>query len=350
MVDEGVGSDGGWRKKDTGRRQIMEIASTKETSATTKPLDITSSSTTTQDQDSKATDSKAGVGFEDFMKSALAGTGKTQVSEEELFASLVEQRIGEVSPEAATFYATEKAKLMGTMLTPGGHVPMEDVALAALNATVASGAITEADGMRINGEAFAGAQLDSDLENLFDDKGGEGDPTIAVASIEEAMGKLKLFMDSMKAGTLTAVDRALSVGSTGQQIKAAASAASGAAAGEVGSSDTGASSSVTGSQSMDGGGGFVWKPVSESDGKLAVVLPKALSGAVDRVEIHSSLPPSDATKLAEGNFKGDANGGRPHFRFSKPGADFGDNVHVVAFKNDGTTVTWDIGDGGKRYD
>jgi hypothetical protein len=86
----------------------------------------------------------------------------------------------------------KKRKLMTSMAKPNGHIPMEDVALQALNATVASGKITEADGMRINGEAFMGAQLDSDMENLFDDKGGENDPTKAVASVDEAMNKLKL--------------------------------------------------------------------------------------------------------------------------------------------------------------
>ena len=148
----------------------MEITATKDNSATTKPLAITSSSPVDQSQDSSSKPATSATGFEEFMKSALGGMGKSQVSEEELFASLVEQRISEVSPEAATFYASEKAKLMTSMAKPNGHVPMEDVALQALNATVASGKITEADGMRINGESFAGAQLDADLENLFDDK------------------------------------------------------------------------------------------------------------------------------------------------------------------------------------
>lgn len=323
----------------------MEIASTTDTSATTKPLDITSSSATTQNQDTSTTKAPEAGSFEEFMKKALGSTGKTQVSEEELFASLLEQRVSEVSPEAAAFFAGEKAKLMTSMAKPDGFVPMEDVALQALNATVASGAITEADAMRVNGEAFAGAQLDADLENLFDDRGGEGDPTISVSSIDEAMGKLKIFMDSMHAGTVKSTDRPLNVGATGHQLKGNPGAST-----SVGASDTGATSSVTGSQDMDGSGGFVWKPVSESDGKLVIVLPKELKGSIDRVEIHSSLPPSEATKLDGGRFTGNNNGERPHFRFSKPGAEYGDNVHVVGFKNDGSTVTWDIGDGGQRYD
>lgn len=324
----------------------MEITSNTDNSATTKPLNITDSSAVDQQADSNSTPSTSGAGFEDFMTKALGGMGKSQVSEEELFASLIEQRISEVSPEAAAFYAGEKAKLMTSMAKPDGHIPMEDVALQALNATVASGTIDEADAMRINGEAFAGAQLDGDLTNLFDDRGGEGDPTIAVASIEEAMSKLKLFMDSVTSGTFKGAERPLNVGATGQQMTGGGSAASG----DVGSSNTGASSSVSGSQGMDGSGGFVWKPVSESDGNLVVVLPTSLAGAIDKVEIHSSLPPTDATKLDDGRFTGNNNGERPHFRFPKPGSEYGDNVHVVAYKNDGTQVDWTIGDGGQRYD
>lgn len=321
----------------------MEIQSTKETSATTKPLAITGTSSSTQDQSTSSQEVTQTGGFEDFMKKALTGMGKSEISEEELFASLLEQRINEVSPEAGAFYAGEKAKLMTSMAKPNGHIPMEDVALQALNATVASGKITEADGMRINGEAFMGAQLDSDMENLFDDKGGENDPTKAVASVDEAMNKLKLFMDSMTAGTLKSEARPLGVGATGHQLLSSAGVA-------ASTSSAVGSSSAEGSQAMDGGGGFVWKPISDSDGKLAIVLPKELKGLIDKVEIHSALPPSEATKLGSGRFAGDANGDRPHFRFPEPGASYGDNVHVVAYKNDGSTLTWDISDGGQRHD
>src|SRR5690606_6805779 len=106
-----------------------------------------------------------------------------------------------------------------------------------------------------------------------------------------------------------------------------------------------------GAQSMDGSGGFLWKPKSENDGKLVVLLPKDFKGMIDRVEIHSQLPPEEATKLGQGRFSGDTqNGGRPHFRFDKPGESYGSDVHVVVFKDDGSTATWQIGDGGQRYD
>jgi hypothetical protein len=51
------------------------------------------------------------VALKTFMKKALTGMGKSEVSEEELFASLLEQRLSEVSPEAGAFYAGEKAKV-----------------------------------------------------------------------------------------------------------------------------------------------------------------------------------------------------------------------------------------------
>ncbi len=338
IVDEAGG------KQEKRGRKFMSVTAATENSSTNKPLEITSNSSIDQVQTVQDTENSSGSSFDDFMKSALGATGKNQVSEEELFASLIEQRLNELSPEAASFYAGERTKLQASMTKPNGYVPVEEAALKALNSTVASGQITEEDGARINGEAFAGAQLDDDLENLFDDRGGDGDTTIAVASIDEAMAKLKLFMDGMKSGTLTSTDRPLSAGATGGQLTNSG-----------GSSETGgipgSGSSISGSQAIDGSGGFVWKPVSESDGNLVVLLPTELKGLISKVEIHSSLPPSEASKLAEGKFSGDDdNGERPHYRFPNPGSEYGDNVHVVGYKDDGTTVTWEIGNGGQRYD
>lgn len=61
--------------------------------------------------------------------------------------------------------------------------------------------------------------------------------------------------------------------------------------------------------------GFLWKPVSESTGKLVVLLPKNIRGG--RVTV---IKP-DNTRVS-GNMTIIANGGREHFRFSEPGSAF----------------------------
>jgi len=94
-------------------------------------------------------------------------------------------------------------------------------------------------------------------------------------------------------------------------------------------------------------GGFVWKPVSESDGKLVVLLPTSYKGNVSMCYITDA----NGGFIESGRFVGDThNGNRPHFRFSKPGAQYGNNLYIVAVNNDGSLHHWFIPNGGGRTD
>jgi len=97
---------------------------------------------------------------------------------------------------------------------------------------------------------------------------------------------------------------------------------------------------------VDGPEGFLWKPVSDSNGKLVTLLPKNLAGKVQSVEIQDA----NGKVLDKGRAAGIGNGDRPHFRFDKPGAAYGDNLRVVARLADGTTTSWPVGQGGVRHD
>lgn len=102
-----------------------------------------------------------------------------------------------------------------------------------------------------------------------------------------------------------------------------------------------------GTENVDGPGGFLWKPASESDGNLVVLLPPELKGNVDSVRIEDA----SGNTVASGRFAGDnKNGGRPHFRFDKPGAAFGNNVRAVATTKDGREVSFNINRGAARND
>ncbi len=95
--------------------------------------------------------------------------------------------------------------------------------------------------------------------------------------------------------------------------------------------------------------GFLWKPVSENNGKLVILLPQSLTGKVQSTSIHSSLPPGSTNMIESGKFSGDThNGNRAHFRFSKPGDSYPDNAYVVAQLKDGTYTTFQINDSGRR--
>ncbi|HMO18156.1 MAG TPA: hypothetical protein PKA63_11240 [Oligoflexia bacterium] len=95
--------------------------------------------------------------------------------------------------------------------------------------------------------------------------------------------------------------------------------------------------------------GFLWKPVSENNGRLVVLLPANLTGKVRSAAIYSSLPPSPENLIEDGKFSGDhQNGGRSHFRFSKPGGSYPNGSYVVAQLKDGSYTSFQIGNSSSR--
>jgi len=92
-------------------------------------------------------------------------------------------------------------------------------------------------------------------------------------------------------------------------------------------------------------GSFVWKPISENDGRLVVLLPRAYTGRVTMAYIVRE----DGSFVESGRFSGDThNGNRAHYRFSRPGADYGNRLFLVAVMNDGEVVHWFIPEGARR--
>jgi hypothetical protein len=68
----------------------------------------------------------------------------------------------------------------------------------------------------------------------------------------------------------------------------------------------------SGVMSLDGNGGFLWKPVSESDGKPVVLFPKSFSVKFDQV-----VSEGVNGDFYEGKFAGFQNDARQHWRFSE---------------------------------
>jgi hypothetical protein len=79
-------------------------------------------------------------------------------------------------------------------------------------------------------------------------------------------------------------------------------------------------------------GEFLWKPTSEKDGKLAVLLPSRMTGKVKSVKI---LDPKGEKTLATGKYSGVGNGDREHFRFTKTGSQFPKGAIVEMTLSDG---------------
>jgi hypothetical protein len=91
-------------------------------------------------------------------------------------------------------------------------------------------------------------------------------------------------------------------------------------------------------------GEFLWKPKSDKDGKLAILLPSALEGQVDSVSV---ISPSGT--VSTGKYAGVGNGSREHFRFTRPGGDFQDGSKVVITMKDGSLKEVQISDSSARY-
>lgn len=109
---------------------------------------------------------------------------------------------------------------------------------------------------------------------------------------------------------------------------------------------TSTANSASPQKAADGPGGFLWKPVSDGNGKLVVLLPQALTGRVDGVIVQDS----NGRVLEKGDYANVANGGREHFRFDKPGAAYGENIIVEVQLKDGSTKRFQVPNGANRVD
>jgi len=94
-------------------------------------------------------------------------------------------------------------------------------------------------------------------------------------------------------------------------------------------------------------GQFLWKPSSDKDGKLAVLLPTSLTGKVSEVVI---LQPDGSRARQKGSYAGVGNGDREHYRFSSAGDKFADGSIVLIKMKDGTHYNVKISETSKRFE
>jgi hypothetical protein len=96
-------------------------------------------------------------------------------------------------------------------------------------------------------------------------------------------------------------------------------------------------------------GEFLWKPVSEKDGKLAIVLPGNLTGKVKTVKIVDA----NGKVLAKGDYSGTGNplknGDREHYRFGREGKAFPDGSFVQITLNNGNVKMVKIKNTSERF-
>lgn len=99
---------------------------------------------------------------------------------------------------------------------------------------------------------------------------------------------------------------------------------------------------------VDGPGGFLWKPKSDSNGNAVVLLPGTFQARFDRVEKKRKDGQTESfTFTGFSNF--DQDGLRQTWRGSKPGGSYTSNSNVVATLGD-TMCKWKIGNSSERND
>ena len=280
---------------------------------------------------SKETDKTKEQTVEEYLSSKFAG--RSEVNEEEVYQALVAYKLEGLSPEVGALYAAKLNEMTPRHTKSNGYVAIEDLTNATIDALVSAGGISAEDAAALKADAFKNAQLDLNPSALWDSIGGGEDKTIAVASVTKAVELVRGNSSGDRGGDV-AIQGVISSAPTADSLATA----------EADAMNAGALSS------NDGKGGFLWKPVSDSNGRLVILLPRQMNGFIQSVEIHSSVPPSAATMIAEGRYASIGNGGRCHFRFPKPGAAYGNNIHVVVRGTDGTYVSYHIPRGGSRWD
>jgi hypothetical protein len=272
----------------------------------------------------KSADAKPTGEFDSTLKAILSPDKTNKISEEELFSGLVQERIKKTKGEAGladfkTIFESAKNRLR----KPDGFVPLEDVTKEALKEFRDTSKITKDEADSIYSQAFAGAQLDQNTNALYDNRGGPNDPTMAVAEMEQALLLSGTLIAKYDNGSESVVTRSLD---------------------EASNAITNVSSSNSAGHSEAGSSGFLFKPVSDSDGKLAVLLPPNLAGLVQSV----SLVGANGEVIESGRYAGNGNGGRDHYRFTKPGGQYSDGLTVMATLTNGQLVKYIINETSQR--
>jgi hypothetical protein len=274
------------------------------------------------------TEVKSDSDFSKELSGMLSSYDGTNVSEEALFSALVGKQLKDTKGEE-TF--NQYSSMVSAITGPGSS--FEEQSVKALLQLTESGALSEEEASKIYSNAFGAAQLDNDAEHLFDHIGGDTDKTKATAAIASGISKAEETMKLIESGVLAAPSLSI------REATARAMAAFSMTGGKSGS----VGSTVSSGDHSGGSGPFLYKPVSDSDGKLVVLSSSTFSDQVESARITK-----DGQILEEGRWGGIGNGNRAHFRFSKSGSSYPDNLAVEFILKDGTVKSYEITESSDR--
>lgn len=264
--------------------------------------------------------------FADVLSDFLPEGTTEKINEEQLFSAILAERIeGMKGSDALESYQEAFEKQLSALQYGNGYIPVEDAARAALKVLVEEDVLSLEEAESIHAQAFQAAQLDENKDALYDSLG----KTMAVSMVEMALESSTDMLTAFDSGEKDAGRMSLDYQQAPYSISSS-------------NFERGDGPIVNATI----GGGFLFKPISEGDGNLAVLLPTHMSGDVSRVTIRDSM----GQTLDKGRDLGDYDDGRPLFRFGSPGSGYPENITVSVLLNDGTEQNYTIPHPAQRYE
>lgn len=265
--------------------------------------------------------------FAAMLQSLITPDKANQLSEEELFAGSIHDGIEKLKgSDLAQTYDTALLKDSQSIKQSDGFICWEDAGKLALKDLRTSGTLSGAEADKVYSQAFAAAQLDSNLNDIWDGRGR----TVAVADTQTALKKAEDMFTQIDTGTVTVSARSLDEITPNGPTLGGATVAIGKSAGSTGSA---------------GSGPFLWKPVSQNEGKAIVILPDAFAHKVQSVFLKDAT--ENIIDQAQSVSYGDT-GTREKLKFSKAGQDYTGPLTVQVTLNDQTVFDYFIPSPKKR--
>ncbi len=260
------------------------------------------------------TSNQAKLGFAEKLKQVFAGREGELIYEDELQQEIISYQLYQKDPALETQFK----QLVAEAKTEG--LSMAESSVSALQEFVKRGLLEAAEAEWVNGLSFRAAQLDTKQNSLASSESDSG-----FLLLSDALKIAEATLAGIQAGGVEASYRELSL--------------------DAASSDA----AVFRSANDEEREGFLWKPISEADGNLVVLLPQSFTGGIEDVALYQGETVTESSKIEQGHFAGDeANGQRAHYRFELPGAAYGTAVTLGVTLEDGRNLSFSIPNAGER--
>jgi hypothetical protein len=277
------------------------------------------------------------------VESLLQRRGK--LSEAQLFGAALSDKIAEhSSPEVAEEFRRNFRQLKREQREKTRCRGIVNAAMSSLDALVASGKVSRDCARVLTNESWTLSQLDKNPENVAIQT-DMGVNVSRESGIEQYHRRNALYQSGALALTKVTDEMMLS-----QRFSSSTPAAKDSGTGYSMVENSGKVGSVSQNASAEFGAspvyqrGFLFKPISDSTGKVAVLMPPSLTGKVKSVSLKSN------DSIESGSYGGIGNGFREHFRFKWPGSSYSANLSVVVMLSDGTIHNVRIPNPGLRYE